>query len=85
MVQLKFDYEKCIRCKKCVSACFVDVIRWDEEENRPVAKYPQECAVCTWCMIECPKDVIDVIPDYTMKRPPVFPRFTYRLSYEEEL
>ena len=59
MVQLKFDYEKCIRCKKCVSACFVDVIRWDEEENRPVAKYPQECAVCTWCMIECPKDVID--------------------------
>ena len=85
MVQLKFDYEKCIRCKKCVSACFVDVIRWDEEENRPVAKYPQECAVCTWCMIECPKDVIDVIPDYTMKRPPVFPRSTYRLSYEEEL
>lgn len=84
MVQFKFDYDKCIGCKKCIKACFVDVLRWDDEANHPVAKYPEECAVCTWCMIECPKDVIDVIPDYTMKRPPVFPKSTYRLSYEEE-
>lgn len=83
MVQFKFKYDDCIRCKKCIKACFVDVLRWDEENNRPVAKYPEECAVCTWCIIECPRDVIDVIPDYSMKRPPVFPKEKYPLSYEE--
>lgn len=84
MVQFKIDYDQCMKCKKCIKACFVDVLRWDEEKDRPVAKYPQECAACCWCVIECPKGIIDVIPDYTMKRPPVFPRSTYRLSYEED-
>lgn len=83
MVQFEFKYDDCIRCKKCVKACFVDVIRWDEEKNLPIAKYPEECAVCTWCIVECPKNVIDVIPDYSMKRPPVFPKSRYPLSYED--
>lgn len=84
MVQFKFDYDKCIGCKLCVKACFVDVLRWDDQTQRPVAKYPEECAVCTWCMIQCPKDVIDVIPDYTMSRPPIFPKSLYPNSYEED-
>jgi Fe-S-cluster-containing hydrogenase component 2 len=42
--QILIDYEKCKPCKKCVMACYVDVIVWDAANKKPVAKYPEECA-----------------------------------------
>lgn len=82
MIQINFDYDKCIGCKACYRACFMDVIRWDDEKKRPVASYPEECAVCCWCEIKCPKECVDVIPDYSMPKPPMFPKSRYPLTYE---
>ena len=46
---VKIDLDLCNACRVCVDACFVDVIRWDEAEEKPIAKYPEECATCNWC------------------------------------
>jgi NAD-dependent dihydropyrimidine dehydrogenase PreA subunit len=43
---ISIDYEKCTACKLCVKACYVDVIVWDEDGKKPIAKYPEECATC---------------------------------------
>jgi len=83
MTTVTIDYDKCIGCKLCYQACFMDVIRWDEETKRPIGAYPEECAICCWCEMKCPKDCIHVQPDYSVKRPQMFPKSRYPLSYEE--
>ena len=40
----------CIGCKICFKSCFIDVIKWDEEKNMPVAN--------------CPKRALKMEPDY---------------------
>ena len=44
--KIEFSPEKCVGCKLCYKACFVDVIRWDEENKRPVFKYVEDCEHC---------------------------------------
>lgn len=56
--------ELCNGCKICRDACFVDVIKWDEAEKKPVIAYPQECVQCMYCELNCSKHAIKVIPDY---------------------
>lgn len=52
--------EGCIGCKECVYACPVDVIRFDEEKNEAVIKYPKDCQVCNLCLIYCPVEAITI-------------------------
>lgn len=80
MIQVNINLENCIGCKRCYNACFVDVIRWDETAKRPIAKYPEECAVCGWCAIKCPNECITVIPDYTMPQVSYYPKSFYPKS-----
>ena len=54
----------CIGCKICFKSCFIDVIKWDEENNVPVAKYPEECVQCGFCEMNCPKRALKMEPDY---------------------
>ncbi|NLV50893.1 MAG: 4Fe-4S binding protein [Clostridiales bacterium] len=63
-----YDSEKCIGCKLCYKACFVDVIRWDETKKQPVFRYVEDCEHCFSCQAVCPKDCITVIPDYSSER-----------------
>jgi NAD-dependent dihydropyrimidine dehydrogenase PreA subunit len=75
------DKDKCTGCKKCYRACFVDVIRWDDVENRPIAKYPEECATCNCCELSCAFDAIHVIPVNPVRIPEPYPKSFYPESY----
>jgi NAD-dependent dihydropyrimidine dehydrogenase PreA subunit len=81
---IKIDLGKCTGCKKCYNACFVDVFRWDEKSKRPYAKYPEECATCNWCEIQCPVGAIEVVPNNPVKIPEPYPKTFYRKSYVEK-
>jgi NAD-dependent dihydropyrimidine dehydrogenase PreA subunit len=46
-----------------VNACFADVIRWDEDAEKPVFAYPEDCVWCLACELACPENCIDVVPN----------------------
>ncbi len=60
--EIRIDQEVCKGCKMCVGACFVDVIRWDEERKKPIAAYIEDCVWCLACEAACPVNAIEVIP-----------------------
>ena len=62
--KIEFSPDKCVGCKMCYKACFVDVIRWDEAAKKPVFKYVEDCEHCFYCQSVCNKDAIKVIPDH---------------------
>lgn len=44
--------DRCIGCRKCVSACIVNAVNFDEDKNRPIIC--KHCSVCTrFCPHEC--------------------------------
>ncbi|NLM53262.1 MAG: 4Fe-4S dicluster domain-containing protein [Firmicutes bacterium] len=63
-----FNPENCVGCKLCYKACFVDVIRWDEEKNQPIFKYVEDCEHCFWCEALCKRNCIKVIPDFASEK-----------------
>lgn len=60
--KINIDYDACTSCKTCVNACFVDVLRWDSEGEKPVAAYTEDCVWCLACEANCPVNAIEVIP-----------------------
>ena len=55
------DYEKCIRCGKCVEYCTLGAFEFEEinGEQKPIAKNPYNCVVlCTGCESQCPVGAI---------------------------
>lgn len=66
--KIEFNPSDCIGCKMCYKACFVDVIRWDEEKKQPVFQYPEDCEHCSYCEIVCKKNCINVIPNFDTER-----------------
>ena len=63
--KIEFSTEKCVGCKLCYKACFVDVNRWDEANKKPVFKYVEDCEHCFVCQSVCKREAIVVVPDFT--------------------
>ena len=63
MKEFVIDKEACIGCSLCYKSCFMDVIRWDKENKKPIVAYPEDCMKCNWCMLVCPKNCFIVKPD----------------------
>jgi NAD-dependent dihydropyrimidine dehydrogenase PreA subunit len=61
--EINIDRETCKGCKSCMNACFMDVIRWDDDNKKPVVAYPEDCVWCLACECACPEDCITVIPN----------------------
>ena len=65
----KIDTEKCIGCGQCADACYADVIRMNEDSGQAEVMYPEDCAVCCWCVALCPENAVVFTP---VKTSPVF-------------
>ena len=39
----RYDLNKCIGCKSCVTVCPMDVFRFDEAAKKSVIAYPENC------------------------------------------
>ncbi|MBN2041964.1 MAG: ferredoxin family protein [Spirochaetes bacterium] len=81
MHKIEVDYDKCNGCMACYKACYVDVIRWDRDNKKPIIAYPEECATCSWCELSCPQGAITVIPVNPVFIPEPYPRSFYPKSY----
>jgi NAD-dependent dihydropyrimidine dehydrogenase PreA subunit len=56
IVEIKIDYDKCIRCKECVKVCTYGVLEWLDE--MPIVVNPKKCGLCMECEIKCPVNAI---------------------------
>jgi Fe-S-cluster-containing dehydrogenase component len=53
---MTYRQAECIGCYKCVEACPVQVIGWDQEENKPIV-----CIFCGQCVRFCPHDCLEMV------------------------
>ncbi|MCD6112531.1 MAG: 4Fe-4S binding protein [Bacteroidales bacterium] len=53
---VKFNPNKCIGCKKCVDACIIGAVNWNDEQMKPVI-----CIQCGYCVDYCPHGVLELI------------------------
>ncbi len=58
----RIDQEKCVGCGQCFETCYAGVIQMDEVKQKAVANYPQDCAVCCWCVALCPAQAVVFTP-----------------------
>ena len=68
-VKIEIDEFMCNSCKMCVDACFVDVLRWDEDERKPIVAYPEDCVWCLACEEACTAQCIEVMPTIPVHMP----------------
>lgn len=54
----RIDPDRCIGCKQCFDTCYADVYRMDEENEKAVVQYPEDCVLCCWCIVLCPVDAV---------------------------
>jgi ferredoxin len=53
---VKFDRNACFACKKCIDACPVGVIDFDEETHIPII-----CVQCGACAKHCPYGCLEMV------------------------
>jgi NAD-dependent dihydropyrimidine dehydrogenase PreA subunit len=46
----RIDPDLCIGCGLCHDVYYADVIRMDEETQKAVVKFAQDCVLCCWCL-----------------------------------
>ena len=59
----RIDPDLCTGCGICVDSCPMDVIRMDNQSNKAVIKYPEDCMLCMFCELDCPENAIYVSPE----------------------
>lgn len=49
----RYDLNLCIGCRNCVQVCPMDVFRFNEEVNKSVIAFPENCQSCGQCYVYC--------------------------------
>ena len=49
----RYDLNRCIGCRNCVEVCPMDVFRFNEDVNKSVIAYPENCQTCGQCYVYC--------------------------------
>ena len=65
----KIDLVLCTECGICADTCPMDVIRMDEETNKPFIAYLRDCQSCFLCEMDCPVEAIYVTPERERRIP----------------
>jgi NAD-dependent dihydropyrimidine dehydrogenase PreA subunit len=55
-IEIRIDYGRCIRCRRCVDACDFEVLEWIDD--LPVVANPEACKLCLECEKSCPVSAI---------------------------
>ena len=59
----RYDLNKCIGCKSCVTVCPMDVFRFDETAKKSVIAYPENCQSCGQCYVNCLGRALTIVND----------------------
>jgi len=65
MNRIELDMDNCEGCRRCVRACFVNVLQWDRTAGKPRVAHPEDCVHCNLCELACPGSHIKVTPDFS--------------------
>ena len=55
-IEIKINYDLCIKCKECIKACSYGVLEW--LDGMPIVVNPHDCALCLECEKRCPTNAI---------------------------
>jgi len=58
----RIDPKLCNGCGICFDRCPMDVIRIDEQSNKAIIKYFEDCISCSKCELDCLQAAIYVSP-----------------------
>jgi NAD-dependent dihydropyrimidine dehydrogenase PreA subunit len=53
--------DACIGCGTCADICPMDVFYMDEEAQKSVIVYPENCQSCGQCYLNCPTDSLMMV------------------------
>lgn len=56
------DLKLCNGCGICIDSCPMDVIRFDENNQKAYIAYGLDCGVCFLCSDDCPTNAIKITP-----------------------
>ena len=58
----RIDNDLCNGCGICVNHCPADVIRMDRKIKKAVIRYPEDCILCGYCVLDCPQHAVFISP-----------------------
>lgn len=56
----RIDETTCTGCRDCVESCMMDVIYFDEKNQKAYPRYPDDCQACFLCVRDCPSESITI-------------------------